>query len=225
MMFATPATAQIEKGTYFCGMSSAYSTPMEMSSILSLGYVRHTGYDYLNEKYTTETWSFNVLPKAGYFVIQNLAIGLNAGLSYSSTTELNHSYKNTNRTLGLGPFVRYYVKSKKVYPVFELGLDYWKKHNYFRNESLDSLLVLSTQESTSSSSYLCYNIGAGIAIPITQKVSFDLLLTYSLLRRQYNYTYFNSNEVQDNSTRIISVRFGFVFFLHKAPSSNQDITN
>ena len=87
IMFA--ASAQIEQGTILAGASSAF------------------GVNSYNPSGTGDnTTAVNLNLKGGYFVIENLAVGLNLGYNHYSTGNA----KSSNSTFGI--FGRYYFMGK-----------------------------------------------------------------------------------------------------------------
>ncbi len=91
------AEAQISKGTVFLAGSSNLSGIQQDEDL---------GDDV----------QFNLSVKGGYFLINNLAVGLNLSL--------NKPYGSNDKTFGIGPFARYYVAGK----VF-LGAGYTSYNN------------------------------------------------------------------------------------------------
>lgn len=70
------------------------------------------------------TNSFRVMPKAGYFINPNVALGAAVGYS-KSTTESPGVRDVENREFAIGVFGRYYVTPASGFSVFgELGVDY-----------------------------------------------------------------------------------------------------
>jgi hypothetical protein len=104
--------------------------------------------------------SFN--PGFGYFIIDNLAIGLNTNIGYSRYN--NNKYY----TLGIGPFVKYYFNNGLF---LKMDLDY----SYLRE--IDS----ETKEKN-------YSIipGVGYAFFINQKVSIEPCLSYQYVHNNFN---------------------------------------
>lgn len=76
------ALAQIDKGTIFLAGSS------------SLNGIQQ-------DKDSGDDVTFNLSVKGGYFLINNLAVGLNASL--------DKPFGTNTKTIGIGPFARYYV--------------------------------------------------------------------------------------------------------------------
>jgi hypothetical protein len=87
MMFS--ASAQIEKGTVFVGASSSFGVN-----------------SYNPSGNGDNTTSVNLNLKAGYFVIENLTVGLNFGYDHSSTGD------NSSSSTKFGIFGRYYFMGK-----------------------------------------------------------------------------------------------------------------
>lgn len=72
----------------------------------SIGYSRHTesqGQDVVTSK-------FQIAPSAGYFVADNLAVGINLNYSAGRTTISNYPENNLDAatSLRVGPYVQYY---------------------------------------------------------------------------------------------------------------------
>lgn len=83
------------------------------------------GFNSANDKNTeTKTNSFNFNPKAGYFISDDLAIGLDLGFG-SNKTEVAGTETLKNTTVGVGAFARYYFldlgQRFKTYGEFGLG--------------------------------------------------------------------------------------------------------
>lgn len=68
--------------------------------------------------------SFVVAPKFGYFVSDNIAIGLGLGFGNSKIEANNSDEKVENKTTSFGAFGRYYVKTSKFAPFAELNVNY-----------------------------------------------------------------------------------------------------
>lgn len=101
-------------------------------------------------------------PNAGVFVVDNLAIGGNLGLSYSKSG--NNKYTSFN----VGPFVRYYftTESQAVRPILHGAFNYLSTKNKIGN----------TASSTNTGTN--FFIGGGAAAFISKNVSIDALLGY-----------------------------------------------
>jgi hypothetical protein len=98
----------IPAGTISLGGSIGYNSTHSDNNSLS-------GHYYASE---SETSGFNVTPASGYFIVDNLAIGVNLGYTYNkrteATTNTNYPYDYTSKyttkyeNLQLGVFATYY---------------------------------------------------------------------------------------------------------------------
>lgn len=201
--------AQTEKGNWLIGASSRTSAgflglPGSEPCIMNLGfsnvkYKDDSGGEYDAEKYT----SINLSPQFGYFVVKNLAVGLDmnvAFMKYSMTGDYESSVKTTYFTAG--PFIRYYIPAGKVYPFFEAGAAFGTQSNKYTSDG--------ESDDPSKSSVQCYGGGAGLAIPLGKKVTFDTMLTYNSLIIK------DKEDNPENGRAIIGtfgIKFGFHIFL------------
>ena len=70
----------------------------------------------------TKTTSLGFYPKAGYFLNDQFAVGAQLGLALSSTkTPGTPEVINSSSTIGLTPFVRYYVLQMDKFSIFGQG--------------------------------------------------------------------------------------------------------
>jgi hypothetical protein len=201
---AASLQAQTEKGHWLIGASSRTSAgflglPGSEPCIMNLGFSTFNYKDDSGEEYDPEKFtSINLSPQAGYFVIDNLVVGLDMNLAfmkYSTTGEYSSDYKTNFFTAG--PFVRYYIPAGKVYPFFEAGAA-------FGTQSVGD------SDDTYKSSVQCYGGGAGLAVPLGKKATFDTMLTYNSLSIK------DKEDNPDNFRTILGtfgIKFGFHIFL------------
>jgi len=168
--------AQTNQGRILIGASSAVSLTGMPSG---LGGISYSSIQQKSDKEgfqepDTETWlSFNLMPKVGYFIIDNLVAGLDFNFALDSK-----EYSGTTRSqsaFAVGPFVRYYIPTPKVKPFFELNssfgaiYDKTEYDNDFRDDS------------ESENGLMSIGGGAGIAVPLGKRVMFDALAGYTSL--------------------------------------------
>jgi hypothetical protein len=101
-------------------------------------------------------------PNAGVFVVDNLAIGGNFGLSYSK------SGNNKFTSFNIGPFARYYftTETQTIRPLLHATFNYLSTKSKISNTA------------SSTNTGLNFFIGGGAAAFITENVSIDALLGY-----------------------------------------------
>ncbi len=193
-------SAQTSKGKFLLG---------------GLTYVGGGGFDATSIGYTTtkskddsgdgdykgKEFSFNLAPKLGYFVIDNLALGLDFTLvsSFNKTTNTDFKYNSTLFTAG--PFVRYYIPTKKVLPFAEA---------MYSVGSLKSSSEWEGGENTEKYGVQLYSVGIGVAIPLGEKASFDALVGY------HSTIYKDKEDNENNSRNIVGtvgLKLGFTIFL------------
>lgn len=172
---------QMNKGKFILGVSSMLSSVGTGSSIGSIGFTSSTqksdavGYTEQNPLKTT---NINLLPQFGYFVIDNLAVGMDLSLIHASSSlkSINYDSNSTGTYFCVGPFVRYYIPAGKILPYFEITGGYGAENIWSRDTN-----SLYSHTSTSSSGLFSVGGGAGVAIPIGDRVTFDALLGYNSL--------------------------------------------
>jgi outer membrane protein len=82
-----------------------------------------------SQKYTAEgnykEDSFNIMPRVGYFVSENIALGLGLGYSSSSVQVNEGADKDKVNTIGVQAFGRYYFTPASQFSVFgQLSVEY-----------------------------------------------------------------------------------------------------
>lgn len=110
--------------------------------------------------------SFSFSPAAGYFLIDNLALGLNLDLLTSKYKDDNTGAKSTSTSFTVGPFVRYYI-TKGLFGEFNLGVGS-EKDKYEATGGTNE----------DKSSLFRWSLGAGYAIMISDQVAFEPSLGY-----------------------------------------------
>ena len=200
---------QPTKGQVLLGVSSNFSIPGIGSEITSSGSnlmtIGHTTLKSKSDSYDdsdpSKITSLNLLPKVGYFVIDNLAIGLDINLATTTSKSGGSDTKYTTSLLSAGPFVRYYIPSESVLPFLEAGGSFGtvtSKSDYNGNESKNK------------SSANTFWGGAGLAFPVGERVTIDLMAGYNSL------TLKDKEDNPDNSRYVIGtlgIKLGAVVFL------------
>lgn len=180
--------AQTNQGKFLLGLSS---------DIFGLGYTTtKITNDTDGSEQANKSFNVNLSPDLGYFLIDNLVIGLGLGVQVQTgTTGTDNKYSSTS--LSAGPFVRYYIPTSKVLPFFELGGSYgWNNMNID-----DTKINIGT---------LIYGGGIGLAVPLGERVMADVLAGYHSQSMKYN------QDNEDNQTWItgaLALGIGFVILL------------
>jgi hypothetical protein len=101
--------------------------------------------------------SFEFSPNAGYFVLDNFAVGAKLVTAYEQLGDLNIT------SFGFGPFARYYFSEKKIKPFFAADFD-------VQNQKFKTSLGSVTENAFN------YFLGGGAAFFITDNVAVEGLL-------------------------------------------------
>ncbi|WP_300670119.1 OmpW family outer membrane protein [Soonwooa sp.] len=158
--------AQTEKGSWVIGGST------------TLGFTTATSkYKYQGESADgPKVSSISVTPSVGYFVANNIAIGLDLGIS--SVTQKNeedlYSEKNTTTTIAVMPTASYYFKSaSNIIPYLGVGVGYASSNNkntYTENGN--------TNTDEGKVSGFAYKAKGGVVFLLNQNVGIDVGLSY-----------------------------------------------
>ncbi|HOF20414.1 MAG TPA: hypothetical protein PLO24_04110 [Bacteroidales bacterium] len=199
ILAASPSLAQFEKGSFITGVSSTFGVGSFGTDLMSIGTTsQKIKYNEEEVKGTLKGgkyFNLSLLPRAGYFVIDNLSVGLDLILGYNSwkypEEGKNGVEKTTSTSVAAGPFVRYYYPLEKLYPFVQanvaFGID--KTKGYYSSTNLLSV----------------YGIGVGAAKTIGEKVMVDAVLGWNSA----------SLTDEDNDKEIygsFGVRVGFSYF-------------
>ena len=147
----------------------------------------------------------NLLPKVGYFVVDNLALGLDVKISLSSEKYGGDNDKYSTRVFSAGPFVRYYIPTPKVLPFFEISGSFGAIN--YKNDYSDNTYWEDTEN---KSSVMSFGGGIGLAAPLGEKVTFDIMAGYDSL------TVKDKEDNDDNYRTVIGtlgLKIGFTILL------------
>jgi len=114
-------SAQTSKGKFLIGGFTHITQPGSSYTSADIGYTTTKSKDDSgdDDDYQNKIFSLNFAPKAGYFLIDNLALGVDFNLTSSFNKTTNTEYKSSTTIFSAGPFVRYYIPTKKVLPFAE----------------------------------------------------------------------------------------------------------
>lgn len=202
-LIVTAATAQppqLAKGNILAGVSSTLALGgSESSDLMCFGFTT-VKYKYGSDpaeaeyKYTT----YNLLPKGGYFIIDNLVAGLEVIISGYTEKDVEDDDTWKESTMGVGPFVRYYYPLEKFYPFAEA-------------EFLFGSCKETWYDDVEKYPFIHFGVYLGASMPLGDMVTFDAALGY--IRTQYTW-----EDVEDGGDFKeiyggIGIKFGFSIFL------------
>lgn len=151
---------QLEKGNCFLAGSNSLGFSSDKYTTTSGG----------TSTQSSKTTRFNFKSKAGYFLIENLPVGVSIYASTYNTKYTDGGNKNTSTNFTIGPFARYYfLPQDKIRPMAEVGV------NVGTSKS-KSTYSGSTNESKNG--VVEFSLGAGASYFFTDNIAFDAMLSY-----------------------------------------------
>lgn len=178
-------TSPTSKGNYIIGGSSGFNFSSVSLKIKS---------DSLEtQDLGLRETSLSLTPIAGYFLIDDLAIGLGLSLILDKSKSDEFNFKSTNTTFIFTPFIRYYFTKGTIKPFLQgnLGIGTSNSTNEFNS-----------QETESKNSVFNYGFDGGVAFFLSNLISIDVGVGYISSSSKPK----DSNE---SNTRIISSGFNF----------------
>jgi len=197
---------QLEKGNILLGVTStAVIEGSWGSDLMSLGLMRTkytSGSDSFNDQ---NERSFGLIPKGGYFIIDNLSAGLEVMFTRFSRQHVDSEGKVTMTSFAAGPWVRYYYPLEKVYPFAELEV--------LGGTCVEKYPTSGPEPEVDRYSLFSFGLFVGVAVPLADVVTFDILAGYS--RGVWGSTEWYEGEEMD-LREVYSgpvIRMGFTVFL------------
>jgi hypothetical protein len=164
--------AQVNKGRSLIGLSTSFGYINYGSDLMSLGFstIKYKANSTASvDPDVLKVTTLNLLPKFGYFIINNLAVGLNMYIG-TSTDKPKSGGKFNTTSFGLGPFIRYYISGSKVMPFFEISSLFGSETNKYEDPY---------SSSSNKNSLTSFGGGAGLAVKLGDKVTFDMMAGYN----------------------------------------------
>ena len=121
--------------------------------------------------YEYKTSSFSFIPSFGYFVIDNLAIGLAGNISNTTEKDEDGDKSSLNSILIVPTAMYYFPLDGKIWPLVQIGVGYSSVTYKYIPKNGDNDKV--------SYKGPAFNLGAGISYFVTKK--FPSILAYHIL--------------------------------------------
>lgn len=135
------------------------------------------------ENYNSEVKlsSTSFSPQLGYFVFDNFAVGLAMPIGfhkYKTTYDVQQdpiTYETKNNSLGIGPFLRYYVPLGKIFLFAEGSYSFSKSSGTILSFDPQSGGLIERDNITKNQTFW---IGPGIAMMVNKHIGIEGLLSY-----------------------------------------------
>jgi len=174
---------QFTKGTFMVGGS--FSATFETEKTKNGNTTTTTGH----------TNSADMLPQAGYFLMDNLALGAGVDMRSTKSKSTDGTYVLTSNSASVAPFARYYYQKFFGQGSFQLG-------------SGKTKTVIDGSSSTSTYGVTGWSVAAGYAFLLNQHVAVEPQLGYGSSGQRYTST------TKDISSGLF-FKIGFQIYLGK----------
>lgn len=194
LAFFGTANAQTEKGNWMFGGSTTFNFNSTKPSAKQDG-VTVDG---------NKTSTIAATPSVGYFVINNLAVGMDLELSAQKTKDYDSFTSSTvdvkTTIFSVIPSATYYFKNEsKALPYIGAGAGYAVAKAKVDGNSIDP------------TNFFVWKVKGGVAYMITNDISVDFGLNYHQLSTKYNYP---SGESYKSFNKNFGANLGFTLFLN-----------
>jgi hypothetical protein len=158
---STLVFGQFAKGNFFIQGSSSIGFSTEKYTYISGG----------TSTESSKSTHFGFKPKVGFFVIENLPVGLAIHVDTYKSKGIDTDNENSSNDFIIGPFARYYfLPQEKLKPTAELYVGFGgskDKSTYSGNKTESKYGIFE------------FSIGAGASYFVTEHVAFDVLIAYN----------------------------------------------
>lgn len=122
-------------------------------------------------EYEDKTSSLSIMPSFAYFVIDNLAIGLNSTITTSSSKDEDGDKDVSNMTMVLPTVLYYFPMEGKIRPLVQIGVGLSSQsYKYIPKSGSDEKM---------SYSGIAFNFGGGFAYFLKENISVNLGISYT----------------------------------------------
>ncbi len=183
-------TSPTTKGNFIIGGSSSFNFSSTSSKV--------KGDNFDDIDIGTNTF-FSIAPSAGYFVIDNLAIGTGVAFTTGKFKADDSDFESRQTSIVASPFVRYYFGKTNIRPFLEGSFGIGSTKTETDNDFIGDDVVSSSE---TRNSIFTYAFNGGVAFLLNDFVSIDLGVGY-------NSTSTKNRDNNDNNLRSVNNIIGF----------------
>lgn len=184
--------AQTQKGDFLLGAGTSLDFSFLSSQVSTDSYER----DKIKNN------SFEFTPRIGYFLANNLVVGID--FLNSTATEKQDGDKYKTSTFALGPFARVYLGNTNVKPFLHAGFGFGKNTEKYNSSSAGY------PDNKVKSNLTTYDVGGGVSFFLTSKVALEVGISYGNASSKFTNYY---NEDATNKVKGIASSIGFSIHL------------
>jgi outer membrane protein len=116
--------------------------------------------------------SFSLIPSFGYFVMDNLALGLSSTFSSSTQKDEDGNKYTSSSVLFVPTALYYFTLDEKIKPLAQIGIGYSTMTNKY--------IPKTGSDEKNTGSGLAINFGGGISYFVSKNISFNFGLSYTI---------------------------------------------
>ena len=171
-----------------------------------LGAGTSLDFSFLNSQVSTDSYesdkvknnSFEFTPRFGYFLANNLVVGIDFLTSKASEKDDEDKYKSS--TFAVGPFARVYIGNTNVKPFLHAGFGFGKNTEEYNSS------YAGYPDDKVKSNLTTYDVGGGVSFFLTPKIALEIGISYGNASSKYTNYY---NEDATNKVKGIASSIGF----------------
>jgi hypothetical protein len=185
----------LDQGNFMIGSTVGFSTAKSNVSLNSR--------DLEEEGEGNSGIQFNIAPKIGYFVIDNLALGLGMDYTFSRVKEPNQD-ETTDADLLFGPFGRFFLPLDDDISLFVEG-------TFGYGNSSDDLQV-GTARQRINTNIVALGVGPGLSVYSNSGFGIEAVLKYNFARSKFDTEVNGLKTVTTTKTNAFDFSIGVVYY-------------
>jgi len=203
-LLCLPVNGQPEHGKLILGAASTFNLNMNNSDLFNMSFTTYKQSWAGETGESQKRFSINIIPRAGVFITNNLATGLDVYLSNSRVDLGASGDKEIISELIANPFIRYYKFFPWGYPFAELNAGLGMEKNKYKAGPNSS-----GGDNVSTYGITSLGGGLGLAKPIGERATFEIMAGYTRSR------YLNKDTDYAVNYSAFLLKMGFmIFFLY-----------
>lgn len=205
LLLAGSGIAQVtQQGNFILGSTIGFS-----SANSKITQDKGTGETQKENPYSTQ---LSLAPSIGYFLIDNLPLGIRMDYTFSSVKDQN-DLRAENSNVLFGPFTRYYMPmNNNLYFFGEAGFG-------FGNSRDTKDLETGTQKINTN--LFSFGVGPGVTIIATNAIGLEALVKYNYARSKFDTEILGVKQNTTSNTNQISISLGVQFYFAGLKPVNQ----
>lgn len=207
MLMATLLSAQVTQGgNFILGSTVGFSTASSNITQEATGGIKSE-----ESPYSTQ---INIAPSVGYFLFDNLALGIRMDYTLNRVEESNNNYTEDSDVL-FGPFGRFYLpmtESNDMYLFAEAGFGFGNSRD---------VKELETGNQRINTNLFAFGIGPGITVIASNAIGLEAVVKYNFARSEFDTKIAGVEANTTTKTNQIGISLGLQFYFSGFKAANR----